>query len=213
VMVDDLVLRGVSEPYRMFTSRAEYRLMLRADNADQRLTPRGTQLGLVGVTRAKAFAGKMAVIEKARRVSRESSLTSAALAKLGLKVNQDGRSRNALELIAMPDIGFARVAQLWPELAALPAFAREALEADALYAGYMDRQEAEIAALRKDEGLLIPTDLDYFAIPSLSMELRQKLARAKPASVAQAGRVEGMTPAGLACLLGHIKKPKAKAVA
>ena len=213
VLVDDLVLRGVSEPYRMFTSRAEYRLMLRADNADQRLTRRGAQLGLVGAARAKAFAEKMAVIEKARRVSRESTLTSAALAKLGLKVNQDGRSRNALELIAMPDIGFARVAQLWPELAALPTFAREALEADALYAGYMDRQEAEIASLRKDEGLLIPTDLDYFAIPSLSMELRQKLARAKPASVAQAGRVEGMTPAGLACLLGHIKKPKAKAVA
>jgi len=210
VMVDDLVLRGVSEPYRMFTSRAEYRLSLRADNADQRLTPRGIELGLVGTTRAKAFAEKMAVLDHARNVSHESTLTSSALAKAGFKVNQDGRSRNALELIAMPDVGFEGAARLWPALAALPGFAREALEADALYAGYMGRQEAEIASLRKDEGVRIPDTLDYFAIPSLSMELRQKLSRAKPGTLGQAARVEGMTPAALACLLGHIKKPSAK---
>ena len=210
VMVDDLVLRGVSEPYRMFTSRAEYRLSLRADNADQRLTPRGIELGLVGSTRANAFADKMAVLDHARNVSHESTLTSSALAKAGFKVNQDGRSRNALELIAMPDVGFEGAARLWPALAALPSFAREALEADALYAGYMGRQEAEIASLRKDEGVRIPDTLDYFAIPSLSMELRQKLSRAKPGTLGQAARVEGMTPAALACLLGHIKKPSAK---
>jgi tRNA uridine 5-carboxymethylaminomethyl modification enzyme len=213
VMVDDLVMRGVSEPYRMFTSRAEYRLALRADNADQRLTPKGVGLGLVGPARAAAFAAKMEVIDRARNVARESSLTSSALAKLGLRVNQDGRSRNALELIAMPDVGLEKVETIWPALAGLPAFAKEALEADALYAGYMDRQEAEIASLRKDEGVLIPTDVDYFAIPSLSMELRQKLSRAMPGTLAQAARVEGMTPAGLACLLGHVKKPRAKAVA
>ncbi|MDE2383644.1 MAG: tRNA uridine-5-carboxymethylaminomethyl(34) synthesis enzyme MnmG [Alphaproteobacteria bacterium] len=213
VMVDDLVMRGVSEPYRMFTSRAEYRLALRADNADQRLTPKGIALGVVGPARAKAFAARMEAIAAARNVARESLMTSSALAKLGVRVNQDGRSRNAMELIAMPDVGLERVEQLWPALAALPSFAKEALEADALYSGYMDRQEAEIAALRKDEGIAIPTGLDYFAIPSLSMELRQKLSRAQPGTLAQAARVEGMTPAGLACLLGHIKKPRAKQVA
>ena len=213
VMVDDLVMRGVSEPYRMFTSRAEYRLSLRADNADQRLTALGVELGLVGSARQKAFADKLAVLELARNVARESSLTSSALAKLGLKVNQDGRNRNALELIAMPDVGLAQVEKIWPALAGLPAFAKEALEADALYAGYVGRQEAEIASLRKDEGVLIPADLDYFAIPSLSMELRQKLSRAMPATLAQAARVEGMTPAGLACLLSHVKKPRAQRVA
>ena len=213
VMVDDLVLRGVSEPYRMFTSRAEYRLALRADNADQRLTPKGIQLGLVGSYRQNAFTAKLEVLDQAKKVSRESMLTSSALAKLGIKVNQDGRSRNALELIAMPEIGFDRVAEIWPALNAFPAFAREALEADSLYAGYMDRQTSEIALLRKDEALALPTDLDYAAIPSLSMELRQKLARAKPATLGQASRIEGMTPAGLACLLGTIKKGSAAKVA
>jgi len=213
VMVDDLVMRGVAEPYRMFTSRAEYRLALRADNADQRLTEKGLQWGLVGSLRQNAFADKMAVMNHARNVARESSMTSSAAAKLGLRVNQDGKSRNALELIAMPDVGLARVEEIWPALKALPGFAKEALEADALYAGYMDRQHIEIAALRKDELAAIPTDTDYFAIPSLSMELRHKLHKARPESLAQALRVDGMTPAGLACLLGHIKKPRAKQVA
>ena len=206
VMVDDLVLRGVSEPYRMFTSRAEYRLALRADNADQRLTPKGIDLKLVGSYRQNAFTAKLEVLDQVKKVSRESMLTSSALAKLGIKVNQDGRSRTAMELIAMPEVGFDRVAEIWPALKAFPAFAREALEADSLYAGYMDRQTSEIALLRKDEALVLPTDLDYAAIPSLSMELRQKLARSRPATLGQASRIEGMTPAGLACLLGTIKK-------
>ena len=115
-----------------------------------------------------------------------------------------------MELIAMPDVGFARAAQIWPSLAVLPEFAKEALEADSLYAGYMHRQEAEIVALRKDEGIAIPTDIDYFALPSLSMELRQKLSKTQPSTLAQAQRIEGMTPAGLAVLLGHLKKSKAK---
>ena len=213
VMVDDLVLRGVSEPYRMFTSRAEYRLALRADNADQRLTPKGVGLGLVGLPRETAFAAKIQVLDGARKVSRESMMTSSALAKLGIKVNQDGRSRCALELISMPDVGFDRVAEVWPVLKALPAFAREALEADSLYAGYMDRQDAEIAVLRKDEALALPLDLDYAAIPSLSIELRQKLTRTRPATLAQAARIEGMTPAALACVLGTIRKGSAAKVA
>ena len=210
VMVDDLVMRGVSEPYRMFTSRAEYRLSLRADNADQRLTPKGIELGLVGQTRANAFASKLEIITVARNVARESSLTSSALAKLGLRVNQDGRSRNAMELIAMPDVGFVRAQEIWPALASLPDFAKEALEADSLYAGYMHRQEAEIVALRKDDAIALPAEIDYFAMPSLSIELRQKLSKANPRTIAQASRIEGMTPAGLAVLLGHLKKSKAK---
>ena len=213
VMVDDLVLRGVSEPYRMFTSRAEYRLALRADNADQRLTPKGIALGIVGSPRQASFKAKMEILDKARKVSRESMHTSAALAKLGIRVNQDGRSRCALELISMPEVGFDKVAEVWPALRALPAFAREALEADSLYAGYMDRQEAEIALLRKDEALGLPVDIDYAAIPSLSMELRQKLARTQPATLGQASRIEGMTPAALACLLGTIKKGTSAKVA
>ena len=213
VMVDDLVLRGVSEPYRMFTSRAEYRLALRADNADQRLTPKGIALGIVGSPRQASFKAKMEILDKARKVSRESMHTSAALAKLGIRVNQDGRSRCALELISMPEVGFDKVAEVWPALRGLPAFAREALEADSLYAGYMDRQEAEIALLRKDEALGLPVDINYAAIPSLSMELRQKLARTKPATLGQASRIEGMTPAALACLLGTIKKGRSAKVA
>jgi tRNA uridine 5-carboxymethylaminomethyl modification enzyme len=213
VMIDDLVMRGVAEPYRMFTSRAEYRLALRADNADQRLTPKGIALGVVNVSRESKFKAKLAVLDQARKMATELSLTSSAAAKLGLRVNQDGKSRNAIDLIAMPDVGLARVAVLWPEIGALPAFAQEALEADALYSGYMERQHIEIDNLRREESFVIPTDLDYFAIPSLSMELRQKLARVKPETLGQAQRIDGMTPAGLACLLGHIKKPKARQVA
>jgi tRNA uridine 5-carboxymethylaminomethyl modification enzyme len=213
VMIDDLVMRGVAEPYRMFTSRAEYRLALRADNADQRLTPKGIALGVVNVSRESKFKAKLAVLDQARKMATELSLTSSAAAKLGLRVNQDGKSRNAIDLIAMPDVGLARVAVLWPEIGALPAFAQEALEADALYSGYMERQHIEIETLRREESFVIPTDLDYFAIPSLSMELRQKLARVKPETLGQAQRIDGMTPAGLACLLGHIKKPKARQVA
>jgi tRNA uridine 5-carboxymethylaminomethyl modification enzyme len=213
VMIDDLVMRGVSEPYRMFTSRAEYRLALRADNADQRLTPQGVTLGLVNVSRESKFREKLTILDRARTLATDLTLTSSAAAKLGLRVNQDGKLRTALDLIAMPDVGLLRVCALWPEISALPAFAQEALEADALYSGYMDRQHSEIDALRREESFAIPTDIDYFAIPSLSMELRQKLARVKPETLGQAQRIEGMTPAGLACLLGSLKKPRTQQVA
>ncbi len=205
VMIDDLVTRGVAEPYRMFTSRAEFRLQLRADNADERLTPRGIALGLVNVSRESSFTAKAEVLAQAKALARSLTLTSGQAVKAGLKVNQDGKLRSALDLIAMAEIGFERTAGIWPELNALPAYAVEALEAEALYAGYMGRQEAEISLLRREDGLMLPPDMDYLAIPSLSMELRQKLARVRPSTLGQASRIDGMTPAGLAVLISHVK--------
>ena len=207
VMVDDLVMKGVSEPYRMFTSRAEYRLTLRADNADQRLTQRGVEFGLVGTERQNAYFTKLKALEHARALSIRLSLTSSAAAKLGLRVNQDGKTRTAIDLVSMPDVGLEAVERIWPEFANLPQFAKEALEADALYSGYMDRQNNEIENLRREEEFQIPPNLDYSALPSLSIELRQKLARIRPETLGQAERIDGMTPAGLACLLGYIKRP------
>ncbi len=206
VMIDDLVTKGVSEPYRMFTSRAEYRLSLRADNADERLTPKGLALGLVGAERAEIFASRQAFLARARERARSLALTSAEAQKAGLKVNQDGKRRTALDLIAAPDVGYDRVAELWPEFAGLPRHVREALEADALYSGYLARQEADIIALRRDESLILPGTMDYAAIPSLSAELRQKLQRVRPASLGQAARIDGMTPAALTAILGHVRR-------
>ena len=206
VMIDDLVTRGVSEPYRMFTSRAEYRLTLRADNADERLTPAGIDLGIVGTARSERFRYRMGLIDRARRTAQGLSMTSSQAVKLGLKVNQDGQRRNALDLIGMPEVGLAGVGRIWPQLSEFPAFAIEALEARALYSGYIQRQEADIVALRKEEQMAFPSSLDYAAIPSLSSELRQKLDRVRPATLGQAARIEGMTPAALAVLLGHVKR-------
>ena len=206
VMVDDLVLRGVTEPYRMFTSRAEYRLSLRADNAGQRLTPKGISLGLVGTLRQKHFADRMAVLDRGRVLAEQLGMTSAAAAKLGLKVNQDGQRRSAFDLMAMPEVGLERVCEIWPEIAALPSYAKEGLFADALYAGYSARQSADILALRREDQIGLPADTDYMDLPSLSIEIRQKLTRVKPSTLGQASRIEGMTPAALACLLGHIKR-------
>ncbi len=209
VMIDDLVTRGVAEPYRMFTSRAEYRLQLRADNADRRLTARGIELGLVGQGRAQAYQTKADTISAAVALSHSLSMTSAQAAKRGLKVNQDGQNRSALALMGMAEIGFDRVAEIWPAFAAIPNFARESLEAEALYAGYLGRQTADIALLRKDEALPIPAELDYHAMPSLSMELRLKLSKVRPTTLAQAQRIDGMTPTGLAVILSQIKSGKA----
>jgi tRNA uridine 5-carboxymethylaminomethyl modification enzyme len=208
VMVDDLVLKGVTEPYRMFTSRAEYRLSMRADNADERLTPRGITLGLIGNTRTAAYARRQDVLGRARALTQKLSLTSAAAAKLGLRVNQDGQRRTAFELIAMPEVGWAKAVEVWPQLREIPAFAQDVLYADVLYAGYSARQAEEAAALRKDEELALPTAIDYQAIGSLPTEIRQRLAVVRPRSVGQAARMEGMTPAALAVILAHTKKLK-----
>lgn len=206
VMIDDLVTRGVAEPYRMFTSRAEYRLTLRADNADLRLTPLGIEAGLVGSRRQAAFGQRAERIRKGLDLARSLTLTSGEASRRGLKVNQDGLRRSALHLIGMPDIGWSGVTALWPELRTLASDVVEALEAEALYAGYLERQEADIAALRREEQMILPPGLDYAAMPSLSAELRQKLTTVRPSTLGQASRIDGMTPAALAVILGHVKR-------
>jgi len=206
VMIDDLVTRGVSEPYRMFTSRAEYRLVLRADNADQRLTPLGIEWNLVGARRRQAFAQRSRCIEDARALARSLAMTPNEARRHGLKVNQDGVRRNVHELLSYPDIDGATLARVWPELAELPAFAVEQLEIDAKYSGYLDRQQNDIDAFRRDEGLALPESLDYERIAGLSTEIRQKLSVGRPLTLGQAARIDGVTLAALALLLSHVKK-------
>jgi tRNA uridine 5-carboxymethylaminomethyl modification enzyme len=213
VMVDDLITRGVTEPYRMFTSRAEFRLMLRADNADERLTPKGLALGMVSSRREAAFAKRLSELKEARALAQSLELTSAAAAKVGFHVNQDGQRRTALQLIAMPEVGYERVEAHWPQLNDLPQHAKDALQADALYAGYMDRQTRDISQARDEENLAIPASLGFTGIPGLSTELQQKLTRVTPKSIGHASRIEGMTPAAIACLIGAIKKHKVASAA
>ncbi len=205
VMIDDLVTRGVSEPYRMFTSRAEYRLTLRADNADQRLTPVGVALGCVAGSRQAAFESKMAALDSARAQLTQATITPTAARREGVQLNQDGQHRSALDLLSHPQAGRATVLRLWPALGALKPALLDQLEADSLYAGYLDRQVADIAAFRRDESLALPTDLDYAEVAGLSAEARQKLARIRPATLGQAARIEGVTPAALTALLLRVK--------
>ncbi len=205
-MIDDLVTRGVTEPYRMFTSRAEFRLKLRADNADERLTARGVALGLVKAERAAAFEARLAALADARRLIGELSLTPQEAARHGLALNRDGVRRTAFDLLSYPDITWDRLAAVWPALGAIAPGIAEIVETDARYAVYLDRQAADIAALKRDEGVRLPDDLDYVALPGLSNELRQRLAAVKPATLGQAGRIEGMTPAALTLLLAHARK-------
>jgi tRNA uridine 5-carboxymethylaminomethyl modification enzyme len=209
VMIDDLVTRGVSEPYRMFTSRAEFRLKLRADNADQRLTGVGIAVGVVGQRRAAAFAAKSQALADGLKMLNQLNLTPNEAAKHGLSLNQDGRRRSAFELLAYPDIDLARLGAVWPELTALPPSIARQLEVDARYASYIRRQDEDVEALRRDEAIAIPADFDYGALPSLSNELRLKLSRQKPSTIAQAAKLEGMTPAATLVLLGHLKAASA----
>jgi len=206
VMIDDLVTAGVTEPYRMFTSRAEYRLTLRADNADQRLTPRGVALGVVGPEREHAFALKADAIAAAREEAQALALTPAQAAKAGFKVTADGQRRNLLQLLAHKDIGFDALAALWPQVRGWPAEAREQVEIDAAYSGYLDRQAADIELFRRDEHLMLPADLDYRALGGLSNEAREKLAAVRPATLGQASRIEGVTPGALTALLAHVRR-------
>jgi tRNA uridine 5-carboxymethylaminomethyl modification enzyme len=208
VMIDDLVTRGVSEPYRIFTSRAEYRLRLRADNADQRLTPAGLALGCIAETRARAFAAKLQVLAEARSHLATLTLTPNAAARHGLDINKDGRRRSAFELLGYPGVDLARLGAIWPSLARIPGWATAQLEVDARYASYLGQQDLDVAALRKEEAVRIPEDIDYGAIAGLSAEAQQRLERARPATLAQAGRLEGMTPAALLLLLVHVKKAR-----
>jgi tRNA uridine 5-carboxymethylaminomethyl modification enzyme len=205
VMIDDLITRGVTEPYRMFTSRAEYRLTLRADNADQRLTPLACRVGLAGQARQKAFTAKMAALDEARSLATSLSVTPNEAARAGIRINLDGVRRNALELLTYPEIAPEALLRLWPQLGAVAPFALQQLQADAVYAGYIERQRADIEAFRRDEGLELPGDLDYADVPGLSHEARQKLAQVRPATLGQASRIDGMTPAALGLLLGHVR--------
>ena len=204
-MVDDLTSRGVSEPYRMFTSRAEFRLKLRADNADQRLTGLGIAIGCVGSARAAAFTAKSQALREAYTLLNQLEISPTDAGKAGLAINRDGRRRTAYELLALPDVDVARLAPIWPVLASIPAKVAIQLEVDARYACYVDRQAQDVEALRRDEAAAIPLDFDYEALPSLSAEMRQKLVRQRPSTLAQAGRMEGMTPAALLLILSHLK--------
>ncbi len=206
VMIDDLVSKGVSEPYRMFTSRAEYRLSLRSDNADQRLTPQGIELGCVGQARQKKFLHKMEVLDKHRALAASLKLTPNEAAKKGLTINRDGVRRSAFDLMSFPQIDHSRLAQIWPELDLAPDWVKEQLEIEALYAVYLERQEADIAAVRRDEDKLVPTDFRFSDLSGLSNELIDKLETTRPVNIAQASRIDGMTPAALVLLLARIKR-------
>jgi tRNA uridine 5-carboxymethylaminomethyl modification enzyme len=205
VMIDDLVTRGVSEPYRMFTSRAEYRLTLRADNADQRLTPVGLAAGCTGTVRAEAFGAKMDALAAARQMMQVLTLTPNEAQKHGIAIRLDGVRRDALSLLSLPNVDFRTISAIWPELQAISAPIREQLEIDAQYAGYLDRQDADILAFRRDEGLTLPVGIDYAAIHGLSTEVRLKLNRIRPATLGQAARVDGVTPAALTLVLAHVR--------
>ena len=206
VMIDDLITKGVTEPYRMFTSRAEYRLLLRADNADQRLTPLGEEIGAVSSKRSKAFAEKMQILKEAKQQAIKLSKTPNELKKQGLKINQDGIKRSVLDLLAYPNIGIDDLLPVWPELEGLPHFAREYLETEALYAGYIERQARDIAAFQRDEGLRIPDGFDYKVVGGLSNEVRSKLESVRPATLGQAARIEGVTPGALTAVLAYVRK-------
>ena len=209
VMIDDLVTRGVSEPYRMFTSRAEFRLKLRADNADQRLTRVGLGLGVVGSERRAAFTAKAHALSDGLNLLNQLTITPTEAGKQGLIINYDGRRRSAFDLLAFPDIDFSRLTAIWPELSRIAPRVANQLEVDARYAAYVRRQDEDVAALRRDEAVAIPAGFDYAVLPSLSAELRAKLARHQPSTIAQASRIEGMTPAAILTLLGALKAAQA----
>jgi tRNA uridine 5-carboxymethylaminomethyl modification enzyme len=205
-MIDDLVTRGVSEPYRMFTSRAEFRLRLRVDNADQRLTPLGVSNGLVQEERREMFGRKAIALEHGRALLTTLKTSPNAARKAGIAVNEDGKSRSAFDLLSYPDVNPDDVIRLWPEIGAIDSGVIEQLVVDAQYAVYLDRQRDDIDAVRRDEQRPIPETIDYAAIPSLSMELRQKLAQHRPQTIAQAQAMDGMTPAAITLLLAVIRR-------
>ena len=209
VLIDDLVTKGTTEPYRMFTSRAEYRLTLRADNADQRLTPLGERLGCVSAARRRRWGAKRDALAAARALVEGLGATPQTLAKHGLTVSQDGVRRTAMDLLAFPNVTLDTLAGVWPELSGIAPAIAEQVEVDALYRSYILRQAADIEAYRRDEALKLPADLDYRDVGSLSTEVREKLAEARPATLGAASRISGVTPAALVALLRHVKRDRA----
>lgn len=208
VMIDDLITRGVTEPYRMFTSRAEFRLSLRADNADQRLTPLGIDLGLVGENRKAVFSDKLDRLQKGRGLLEDTSFTPKQINEVGISVNNDGQRRNAFQILAFPDVGFEDLSKLASEFSDVDDEIQEQLNRDALYANYIHRQQKDVEAVRRDEAQPIPADFIFDEIEGLSNELKLKLTQAKPGNLAQAGRVDGMTPAALTLLLAKLRQRK-----
>jgi tRNA uridine 5-carboxymethylaminomethyl modification enzyme len=209
VMIDDLVTRGITEPYRMFTSRAEYRLTLRADNADQRLTDKGIVLGCVGSARSLRHGAKMAALNAAKALAKSLALSPNEAAKYGLVLKKDGHRRSAFELLAYPKIGWAEIHGIWPELSAIEPAIAVHLEIDAKYDVYLKRQTADVDAFRRDEGLIL-SDIDYSVVPGLSNEARSKLEAARPRTVGQAGRLDGLTPAALGILAAYLRREARK---
>lgn len=208
VMIDDLTTKGVDEPYRMFTSRAEYRLLLRSDNADMRLTPKGIEIGCVGLKRQKAFEEKAQALKEAREKLSVVGGTPGELSKLGFEVNKDGSRRNGFDLLAYEQIDWEKLSAVWPELKGTRADVVEQLEIEARYRGYLQRQEADIIAFRKDEALKIPQNIDYTKIGGLSNEVVMKLNKVRPETLGAASRISGVTPAAVTAVLGYIKSTK-----
>ncbi len=206
VMIDDLVSRGVTEPYRMFTSRAEFRLTLRADNADQRLTARGVRIGCVGDRRRHCFEEKLAVLDAVRQRARTLTVTPSEAERYGLSLKKDGQRRSAFDLLSYPETGIVDIARIWPEFRDVPGAIAAQLETDAKYAVYLERQAADVAAFRRDESFELPEQLDYAAVPGLSDESRQKLAAARPRTIGHAGRLDGITPAALTLVAAYVRR-------
>jgi tRNA uridine 5-carboxymethylaminomethyl modification enzyme len=206
VMIDDLISRGITEPYRMFTSRAEFRLTLRADNADQRLTGLGLRIGCVGSRRRRHYQEKIAALEAVRERARSLSVTPTEALHFGISLNRDGQRRSAFDLLSYPDIGISEVGRIWPEFLDVPDEIAAQLETDAKYAVYLDRQAADVAAFRRDEAFEIPEAIDYAVVPGLSNEARQKLAAARPRTIGHAGRLDGITPAALTLVAAYVRR-------
>jgi tRNA uridine 5-carboxymethylaminomethyl modification enzyme len=210
VMVDDLVTRGVTEPYRMFTSRAEYRLTLRADNADQRLTDKGIALGCVSAERARGHRAKMTALRDARAMAEALNVTPNEAARHGLELRRDGQRRSAFDLLSYPDIGLGEIARIWPRFGALDSKIAEQLEIDAKYNVYLDRQAADVESYRRDEALALADDIDYETLPGLSNEVRHKLQALRPRTIGHASRIDGITPAALTLLAAHVHRGRRK---
>jgi tRNA uridine 5-carboxymethylaminomethyl modification enzyme len=212
VLVDDLITRGVSEPYRMFTSRSEYRLSLRIDNVDERLTGKGLEIGCVGPEREAHFRRSQDEIRRTRQRLQALALTPKEAARHGLELNQDGIRRSAYQLLSYPTIGWANLLRIWPDLASVSSSVRERLETDATYAVYLDRQQADIAAYRRDESVVLEDSIDFQGLPGLSNEIKAKLDLVRPKTLGQAARIEGITPAALTLLAAHARKAPGRSV-